>query len=204
MRLGSTIAAILLSTTLVTAAAADPTTMPTQGAPDFDLLGTPPPVSTPVFDTTVVERAKRRESMLKTHQALGLTTLGLMTAKVIVGQLNYDDLYEADGAGSGRYLLANRILGYTTAASFLATATFALGAPEGYEKHAGFDTASLHKIGVGMASAGMASQIALGYVAARRASAGNSAGVASLARWHKGVGYATWLTLAAAALVWTF
>lgn len=204
MRLSPMIPTMLLWLTFVRAAVAEPITMPTLGVPNFDLLGTPAPVSTPVLDTLVTEKAQRREFMLKTHQALGLTTLGLMTAKVVLGQLNFDDLYEPDGAGSGRYLLANRILGYTTAASFLATASFALGAPEGYEKHAGFDTSSLHKIGVSMASAGMASQISLGYVAARRSAAGNSAGVASLVRWHKSVGYATLLTLAAAALVWAF
>ena len=43
--------------------------------------------------------------MLNTHQILGFSTLGLMAATAVVGQLNYNDIYTHGGGHSGDFIV---------------------------------------------------------------------------------------------------
>jgi hypothetical protein len=155
-------------------------------------------------DERLVESAAKRRRMLKTHQALGLTTLGLMAATTIVGQLNYSDLYSPHHAGTGNYIWPHRLLAYSTALSFGAAGGFALLSPESTDEHPGFDTTDMHKIFVGGATLGMLTQIGLGFVTARYAESGNPKDLSRMARYHQISGYATTGLLSAAAITWVF
>lgn len=143
--------------------------------------------------------------MLRVHQIVGLTTLGLMLGTVVLGQLNYQDMYTSGGTRTGNYLLPHRILAYGTTAAFLGTASLSLLAPNPYDKPSQrLSTATVHKIAVGVASAGMVTQIALGFVMGRIADAGNPRDLHTYAQVHQVVGYTTVVALGSAALVWVF
>jgi len=169
---------------------------------DFDLFGDTESTST--IDPTVERLAQARRSMLQTHQILGLSTLGLMAGTAVVGQLNYSDLYGKGGARSGDFLLLHRISSYATAGAFLSTAAFALFAPVPYERRSGFDTGTLHRIAVIGVSAGLVTQVVLGFVAARSADAGNARNLETYAAVHQAVGYTTLGLMTVAASVWLF
>jgi hypothetical protein len=201
------IAASLLLASLLQAATPPPEPESPPGeAPagplDFDLFaGAPPPETAPVDDAAV----SRRRTMLKLHQGLGIGTLGLTGTTVVLGALNVSDLYGDGGSHTGRYLLAHRLAAYTTLAAFASTAALSLLAPEPYQKRAGgVDTATLHKIAVGIASAGMAAQLGLGFVAARRAEAGNPRQLRRIVELHEIAGYTTLTALGLAGAVWIF
>lgn len=170
---------------------------------DFDLFGDTAEVREMAIDPLVGAQAETRRSMLQTHQILGLSSLALMTTSVVLGQLNYADLH-GGGARSGDFLLAHRISAYSTAGVFLGTAVFALFAPTPYEREGGFDSGSVHRIAVIGASAGLVTQVVLGFVAARSADAGNAVNYDSYASAHQLVGYATLGLMAVAATVWVF
>lgn len=173
-------------------------------AMDFDLFGDTEAMPREAIDPSVGARAQTRRSMLQTHQILGLSTLTLMTTTAVIGQINFTDLYGKGGARSGDYLLAHRIASYTTAGVFLSTAVFALFAPTPYERRSGFDSGMLHRIGVIGASAGLVTQVVLGFVAARSADAGNARNLETYATVHQAVGYTTLGLMAVAATVWVF
>lgn len=171
---------------------------------DFDLFGDMEEVRREAIDPSVGERAETRRSMLQTHQILGLSSLTLMATSTVIGQLNYTDLHGSGGARSGDYLLAHRIAAYSTAGFFLGTAAYALLAPVPYERKRGFDSSTLHRIAVIGASAGLVTQVVLGFVAARTADAGNPRNFETYATVHQAVGYATLGMMAVAATVWVF
>lgn len=172
---------------------------------NFDFFGdVSTSVKPPAPDERLIETAAQRRRMLKTHQALGLTTLGLMAATTIVGQLNYGDLYSPNHAGTGNYIWPHRVLSYGTALSFGAAGALALLTPDSYAKHPGFDTTDMHKIFVGGATLGMLTQIGLGFVTARYAESGNPKDLSKMARYHQYTGYATTGLLSAAAITWVF
>lgn len=171
---------------------------------DFDLFGDTEKVRREAIDPTVGARAETRRGMLQTHQILGLSSLALMTTSTVLGQLNYSDLHGAGGGRSGDYLLAHRIAAYSTAGFFLGTAAFALFAPVPYERRSGFDSGTVHRIAVIGASAGLVTQVVLGFVAARSADAGNAKHYETYATVHQAVGYATLGMMAVAATVWVF
>ena len=95
---------------------------------DFDLLA-PSPAPVAAVRDPLQPKAERRRTMLRAHQIVGLSTLGVMAATVVVGQLNYSDLYSSGGSRHSRYLLPHRILAYSTTAGFAATASLSLFAP---------------------------------------------------------------------------
>lgn len=176
---------------------------------DFDLMAAPTaPADSKVLSLPPLATQKavaKRRTMLKTHQVLGLTTLGLMATTVILGQLNYSDLYGRNGGKTGNYLLPHQIGAYATTGAFVATASFSLFAPNPYaRKRQGIDTAILHKTAVGVATAGMVTQIVLGFITARSADSGNADHLAKWAKAHQAVGYTTFGALATAATVWIF
>ncbi len=171
---------------------------------DFDLFGESDTARRVEMDPRFAQQVAKRRTMLQVHQVFGLSSLAAMATSTVLGQLNYGDLHGAGGARSGDYLLAHRIAAYSTAGLFLGTAAFALFAPVPYERRSGFDAGTAHRIAVIGASAGLLTQVALGFVAARSADAGNARNYTTYARVHQAVGYATLGMMAVAASVWVF
>lgn len=199
---------LILLTAVQTARADTPVTESTATVPqptlDFDFFAdTTAETQARIAALPPPEESAKRRKILKAHQAFGLTTLGLLAASSVVGQLNYNDTYGAKPAGTGNYLWPHRALTYTATLTFGATATLALAAPNKPEER-GFDTTTAHKLAVGGASLGMLSQVALGFATARYAGAGHPRDLSKMARAHQIIGYTTTGLLAVAATVWVF
>jgi hypothetical protein len=141
--------------------------------------------------------------MLTVHQTLGITTWALMAATVIVGQLNYNQLY-GGGGGSTKWQGTHRALVISSTAAFATTASFSLLAPTPYKKPLRFDTGLVHRIAVSAATLGMLTQVILGWRTTHQAQAGNPNGLRDIARAHQVVGYTTLGFLTVAAAVWVF
>lgn len=130
---------------------------------DFDLLGEAPKPAAPQEDPAL----KKRRKLLTLHQGLGLGLLGLQLASTVTGQLNYDDKFGV--SNTGRYKQTHQLVTYANIAMFAAVGTIALLAPK--EKNApprGFGRTSIHKIGMGLATAGMVTQAVLGVYTTHR------------------------------------
>lgn len=181
----------------------DPVLALLQEEMDFDLFEDGKDAPMEAVDPSVGDRSLTRRSMLQTHQFLGLSTLALMTTSVVLGQVNHNDLH-GSGGRSGDFLLAHRIATYSTAGAFLGTAIFALFAPVPYERKGGFDSGTVHRMAVIGASAGLLTQVVLGFVAARSADAGNPYNVETYATAHQVIGYTTLGLMTVAATVWLF
>lgn len=178
-------------------AAAEPATPPAPdlsvpapaSALDFDLLG--PDAAEPAGparDPAFERRVERRRTMLKVHQGIGLATLATLAATTVVGQLHFDDRFRG-GGDTGRWRTPHRVLAYSSAALFTTGGLLALFAPEPYAKRgARLDTATLHKVSMGVATAGMVTQVILGIAA--RGKAGTTR-ERDLAAAHQLTGYAT-------------
>jgi hypothetical protein len=155
---------------------------------DFDLLG---PEAKPVSaDAGKVDEGKvaLRRKLLTYHPLLGIGLLACETATVVLGQLNYTDRF-GGGPSSGRYERAHLLLAASTAVLFVGTGSLALLAPNPLgKKHQGLDRVLLHKIGMFTATAGMATEIALGIYTTRREGYLNQE---SFARAHLVIGYVT-------------
>jgi hypothetical protein len=149
---------------------------------DFDLLGeAKPPAEGPD-----AERMRRRRSMLRLHQGIGLGLLGLQVATTAVGQLNYSDKY-AGGPQTDQYRLAHKTLAYTTFAVFATNGLIALLAPSpGTPKK--LDRVMVHRIAMLVATAGMVTQVGLGVYTRERVGYEDQE---RLATAHLAVGYVT-------------
>lgn len=165
---------------------------------DFDLL--PPEPAGAAADLRFEKEVRRRRKMLTLHQGLGIATWSALAATTIVGQLDLDDRFRG-GGDTGRYHGAHKVLAYGTSTLFLATGLLGLLAPEPYEKKVRLDTATVHKASMGLAAAGMATQIVLGLLA--RGSAGRLR-ERDLANAHQITGYATLGAMTAGAVVLFF
>ena len=171
---------------------------------NFDLLGSstqPPP--DPLAQQKALrteQQAKTRRSVLLAHQAVGFAALAALTATVVIGHLNYNDLY-VSGDFTGRYQNAHLGLSIATTALFTGTGLFGVFAPNPYPKPIRFDTALVHKVAMALATAGMATQIILGAVTARRVGRFDQP---DLALGHIVVGYATWAFMATGVVAYFF
>jgi hypothetical protein len=171
-----------------------------QSAPslDFDLLGEAPKQAAPVEDPSL----KRRRKMLNLHQGLGIGLLTLQVATTVTGQLNYDDKFGgAAPANTNKYKAAHQVLAYTNAALFAVVGGIALFTPT--EKNAPkrpMGRTTIHKVGMALATVGMATQIYLGVTTANREGYLNQQ---DYAKKHLVVGYATLavMSIAVGALV---
>ncbi len=156
---------------------------------DSDLLPKP---ATPSADALARQRelerqlAKRR-TMLFYHQIGGFLTLGSLTATVVLGQLDYHDKY-GGGGDVGTYRTWHRWVAAASTAIFAGTASLAVFAPAPIENQARLDTATLHKIAMTVAAAGMATQIVLGIITASKE---GQPVQRDFARAHQIVGYTT-------------
>lgn len=166
---------------------------------DFELL---PPEKKPdaKAEKELEQRIETRRKMLQLHQLGGFLTLASVGTTVILGQLNYSDKY-GGGGDTGRFYQWHKWSAFTSAAIFAGTASLAVFAPVPIEKRGGFDTATMHRIAMAVASAGMLAQIIMGPVTASKE------GQISQRDWalaHQIVGYTTFAATATGAVVLTF
>jgi hypothetical protein len=178
--------------------AAQPQTEPEPG----DLLPTPAaldPAQTARQEALERELQTRRK-MLQLHQLGGMLTLATLGATVIFGELNYIDKY-GGGGDTGRWYEWHRWSAFAASAIFAGTGALALFAPSPLEKPTRLDTAMLHRIAMGVASAGMVTQIVLGFVTASK---GGAASQRDFALAHQIVGFTTFGATAVGFGVLTF
>jgi hypothetical protein len=164
---------------------------------DFDLLGEAPKTAAPVEDPSL----KKRRQMLNLHQGLGIGLLGLQIASTVTGQLNYNDKFGADAPNTDKYKATHKVVTYTNLAAFAVVGGIAIFAPT--EKNAPprpFGRTSIHKIGMALATVGMATQAYLGIQTVSREGYLDQK---DYAKKHLVVGYATLavMTIAVGALV---
>lgn len=174
---------------------------PSQGD-DFDLLPPekPPDAAALARQAELSRSLSKRRDLLRLHQLGGFATIATLAATVVVGQLNYADKY-GGGGDTGKYRTAHQVLAYGASGIFAATGLLAVLAPSPFEKPLRMDTATLHKVSMMVATAGMASQVILGIVTSR------SEGKISqrdFALAHQIVGYTTLAATTAGFLVLTF
>jgi len=174
-----------------------------QPAPeDIDLLPTPatPDAQTVARQEQLDRELHTRRKMLQLHQLGGMLTLATLGATVIFGELNYIDKY-GGGGDTGRWYEWHRVSALTAAALFAGTGALALFAPSPLEKPGRLDTAMLHRIAMGVATAGMVTQIVLGFVTAGK---GGSVSQRDFALAHQIVGFTTFGATAVGFGVLTF
>jgi hypothetical protein len=189
-------------------AAAAPAAPASGGSLDFDLLDTPKPDA--AAEAANIERAQRverqiavRRKMLIAHQAIGFTTLAVMAAAVVIGQLNYVARYGGlnNGMDYDRYQNAHLGLTITSTALFTTLGILGVAAPNPYPKPIKADAALVHKVAMILATAGMVTQLILGPVTASYEGKLNQR---DLALGHVITGYATWGFMAAGVLAYVF
>jgi len=166
-----------------------------EGAPspkasdDFDLLPQARPVDAAqrALELNLQHDLNVRRTMLQLHQIGGFATIASLGATVIVGQLNYSDKY-GGGGDTGKYHSAHQILAYSSAGIFAATGLLALFAPSPFDKPLRLDTATLHKVSMGVATAGMVAEVVLGIITSRKE---GQISQRDLALTHQIIGYTT-------------
>ena len=169
---------------------------------DLDLLAKekPPDAAALERQQRVETQLGRRRKMLQLHQLGGFLTLGALTATVVLGQLNYADKY-GGGGYTERFQGVHKLAAFTSTALFAATGALAIFAPSPLEKHGGVDTATLHKVCVGVAAAGMLAEVALGLYTGSRS---GHLDQRDFALAHQIVGYTTLAATAAGLTVFAF
>jgi hypothetical protein len=150
---------------------------------DFDLLGKPPPVARQ-DDASM----KLRRRMLSLHQGVGLGLAALELGTTVVGQLNYSDRFGSNPPSTARYQATHAALAYGTLGVFAVNGIVALLAPRPKERTYAMDRVMVHRIAMGLATAGMIAQGALGVYTHQREGYLDQQ---RLARAHLAVGYAT-------------
>jgi len=172
------------------------------GPEDVDLLPKPaaPDPEAVARQEQLQRELEKRSSMLQYHQLGGMLTLATLGATVIFGQLNYIDKY-GGGGDTGRWYDWHRYSAFAAAALFAGTGALALFAPSPLPKPRRLDTAMMHRIAMGVATAGMVTQIALGFVTASK---GGSVSQRDYALAHQIVGYTTFGATAVGFGVLTF
>ena len=178
---------------------------------EFDLFGEAPKKPTapgldlstktmPTDPLAFARLVKKRRLMLQLHTGIGFATLAVFAATIVIGQLSYLDKY-GGGDDSGRYRTPHLGLAATTTALFATDALLALFAPTPYRKPFKADVALLHKVMMGLATAGMAAEIALGFATASK---GGELVQRELALGHVVNGYVTFACMAAGYLAYVF
>lgn len=215
------VSAVALGAIATPASAGEPSALPTPPAPaapaasapnpdafDFD-LGDKPKVS-PAEEAEQKKRAeeldhkvKLRRKMLVAHQAIGFTTLGVMAATLVIGQLNYVARYGGfnNGQDYDRFQVPHLGLAIGTSALFTTLGILGVAAPNPYPKPIKLDSALVHKVTMALATAGMVTQMVLGPITTAFEGKLNQR---DMALGHLVVGYATWGFMAAGIIAYTF
>jgi hypothetical protein len=191
---------IALTAALVLSMQGAPATQP--GPDEIDLLPRPaaPDAETVARQEALQRDLAKRSKMLELHQLGGMLTLATLGATVIFGQLNYIDRY-GGGGDTRRWYDWHKFSAFTSAAVFAGTGALALFAPSPLAKPARLDTVMVHRIAMGVATAGMVTQIILGVVTASK---GGSSSQRDFAFAHQVVGYTTFGATAVGFGVLTF
>ncbi|TNE44313.1 MAG: hypothetical protein EP343_31685 [Deltaproteobacteria bacterium] len=150
---------------------------------------------------------KRREKLASAHQILGYTTLALLTATMVLGQINAVD-FLSNRLSPQPMLWSHRVLSIATTATYLSTFILAMlmrrppdeDADSGYE---GFDSSRWHKILAWIHGIGM-SLLVLGGILNAHIIPSNTIGKTIFTVSHLAIGYVTWLSLGAASIIITF
>lgn len=168
----------------------------------FDLLDASgkDPAARSAVDPEFEARVRRRRTMLTLHQALGLTTLASMAATEVVGQLYLNDKYRGGGY-TGRYNTLHEGLAFTSVGLFATVGLLGVLAPEPYAKPLRWDTATFHKLMMGLATVGMLTQVALGIFVHGQ---DGQLDQPQLATTHQIIGYATLGAMSLGAVALTF
>jgi hypothetical protein len=169
---------------------------------DFDLLAPqkPPDEAAKQRDLELMQQLRRRRTMLQLHQIGGYATMATVTAAVVLGQINYLDKY-AGGGDTGRWITPHAIAAFTAAGVFTATGLLAVLAPSPLEKPVRVDTATLHKIAMAVATAGIVAQVVLGPITASKE---GQLSQRDYALAHQIIGYTTLVATYTGFLVLTF
>ncbi|MFP2962858.1 hypothetical protein ACLEPN_35090 [Myxococcus sp. 1LA] len=134
---------------------------------DFDLLEPAEAATAAQVDPDLEKRIGRRRTMLKLHQGLGFAMAAGLVGTTVVGQLQFNDSFR--GGGDDRNLLGlHRGLAIGTSALFATVGLLGVLAPEPFEKDFQWDTITVHKIFMALATVGMVAQIVLGIMATDR------------------------------------
>lgn len=142
-----------------------------------------------------------RRTMLSVHQLLGFTTLALMTASVVAGQVLLNDYDALRFEEAQRMRQTHRTLSIVTFGTYMATAAMPTFAPPPLIRRDEWSTVTTHKLFAALHLTGMVAQPILAMLAAN---ASNLEQVRALRRVHQVVGYITLVALAAAMMVITF
>ncbi len=140
-----------------------------------------------VGDAPDAEDLRLRRKLLTWHQGLGLGLLGLELATTAVGQLNYRDKFGTP-ANTGKWRAPHAALAIATTAAFAVNAGFALAAPAPVKREWKLDRVMVHRIALFTASAGMLTQVGLGFYTSSREGYVNQR---QMAKTHLYVGYGT-------------
>jgi hypothetical protein len=173
---------------------------------NFNLLDTPSvsprnSAANLAHNLLIERQVRRRRRLLTAHQVVGFVTLAAVAATAIVGQLNYQDMYTTDAAFTGRYQNAHLVLGLGSTALFAVTGGLALGAPNPYPKPYRLDSAMVHRVAMGLATAGMVTQVVLGFIMSTRIGYNDQA---NMAVGHLVVGWATFAFMATGTVAYVF
>jgi hypothetical protein len=167
---------------------------------DFDLLEPAETAAAAQVDPALEKKISRRRTMLKLHQGLGFALVGGLAATTVVGQLQYNDSFR--GGGDDRNLLGlHRGLAIGTSAVFAAVGLLGLFAPEPFEKEFQWDTITVHKLLMTVATVGMLAQVVLGVMATNRY---GRLSERDLATAHQVVGFTTMGAVSAGVLTLFF
>ena len=99
---------------------------------------------------------KLRHKMLKTHQKFGLLTLSMMAYQSYLG----NQLYEGESVNPS----SHKILGYSTFATYMTTASLSIGAPPSFRYSKGVSSIKIHRYLSYIHFAGMLCMPYLGYI----------------------------------------
>ncbi len=149
---------------------------------------------------------EKSEELVKVlHQIFGIGSLVLLTATVILGQINAIDFMEGR-LSSQAMLWAHRGLAIATAVAYGGARVLAWIMPSEKEEGGsgkGFDSAKAHNVLSWLHGIGMIALIVGGVMNRLIIPSSTDAKIAMTVS-HLGIGYFTWVTLSAAAVVITF
>ncbi len=151
-------------------------------------------------DAEIARKVTLRRKLLVVHQGFGFATLGLLALTLVFGTLNYVDKYGGGDDNGEWYWWHTSFAGIATTA-FATTGILALVAPNPYPKPRRFDTAMLHKIMMGIATAGFVAESILGPIVAWRE------GKLDQRDWalaHLVIGYGTFASMGVGTLAFVF
>ncbi len=150
---------------------------------------------------------KRREKLASAHQILGFTTLALLTATMVLGQINAVD-FLSNRLSPQPMLWSHRVLSIATTATYLSTFILAMlmrrpPDEDADKEYSGFDSSRWHKILAWIHGIGM-SLLVLGGILNAHIIPSNTIGKTIFTVSHLAIGYVTWLSLGAASIIITF